>query len=271
MTSRWPGGACCCSTGRGGSSRAAGRSRRACSRIFDVPQSLLVAKARSARMIAPSDRKVDMPVGEIGFVGMVDRDVFDEWLRERAGAGGRRAAHRHLRRDRARRARRPGGLLPRDARRRGETGAHQGRHRSGRRALGGGQAEHPQCRADAVRVRLSRDHPLASQHARGLRRGALRRVLPGPPLARFLRLGFPARRDRQHRRGQRGQGICAAQFGQPAARGSRARGLRDGAQRGCADPAQAAQAVGQRPRRDRGGRCCGRRRPGVGRGPSTTR
>jgi geranylgeranyl reductase len=55
---------------------------------FDVPQSLLVARARSARMIAPSDRKVDMPVGEIGYVGMVDRDVFDEWLRERAAKAG---------------------------------------------------------------------------------------------------------------------------------------------------------------------------------------
>lgn len=55
---------------------------------FEVPHSLLVARARSARMIAPSDRKVDMPVGEIGFVGMVDRDVFDEWLRERAALAG---------------------------------------------------------------------------------------------------------------------------------------------------------------------------------------
>jgi len=55
---------------------------------FDVPQSLLVARARSARMIAPSDRKVDMPVGEIGYVGMVDRDVFDEWLRVRAQNAG---------------------------------------------------------------------------------------------------------------------------------------------------------------------------------------
>ncbi|GAB5348303.1 geranylgeranyl diphosphate reductase [Alteriqipengyuania sp. 357] len=55
---------------------------------FDVPQSLLVARARSARMIAPSDRKVDMPVGEIGYVGMVDRDIFDEWLRERAEQSG---------------------------------------------------------------------------------------------------------------------------------------------------------------------------------------
>ena len=55
---------------------------------FDVPESLLVARARSARMIAPSNRTVDMPVGEIGFVGMVDRDVFDEWLRERAVSAG---------------------------------------------------------------------------------------------------------------------------------------------------------------------------------------
>ncbi len=51
---------------------------------FDIPQSLLVARARSARMIAPSGRAVDMPVGEIGYVGMVDREDFDEWLRERA-------------------------------------------------------------------------------------------------------------------------------------------------------------------------------------------
>ncbi|MFM7350065.1 MAG: geranylgeranyl diphosphate reductase [Erythrobacter sp.] len=55
---------------------------------FDIPQSLLVAKARSARMIAPSGRAVDMPVGEIGYVGMVDRDEFDEWLRERAKNSG---------------------------------------------------------------------------------------------------------------------------------------------------------------------------------------
>lgn len=55
---------------------------------FDVPESLLVARARSARMIAPSNRTVDMPVGEIGFVGMVDRDEFDEWLRVRAESAG---------------------------------------------------------------------------------------------------------------------------------------------------------------------------------------
>jgi geranylgeranyl reductase len=55
---------------------------------FDIPHSLLVAKARSARMIAPSGRAVDMPVGEIGYVGMVDREEFDEWLRVRAVESG---------------------------------------------------------------------------------------------------------------------------------------------------------------------------------------
>lgn len=54
---------------------------------FAIPDELLVAKARSARMISPKDKRVDIPI-EDGFVGMVDRDVFDEWLRERAAASG---------------------------------------------------------------------------------------------------------------------------------------------------------------------------------------
>jgi geranylgeranyl diphosphate/geranylgeranyl-bacteriochlorophyllide a reductase len=54
---------------------------------FDIPQSLLVAHAKSARIIAPSNKKVIMPVGD-GFVGMVDRDSFDEWLRNRAAEAG---------------------------------------------------------------------------------------------------------------------------------------------------------------------------------------
>ena len=54
---------------------------------FQIPDHLLVAKARSARMISPSDRKVDIPI-ENGFVGMVDREHFDEWLRERAAGSG---------------------------------------------------------------------------------------------------------------------------------------------------------------------------------------
>lgn len=56
-------------------------------RDFDIPDHLLVAKATAARMIAPSAKQVEMPVGD-GFVGMVDRDVFDEWLRARAALAG---------------------------------------------------------------------------------------------------------------------------------------------------------------------------------------
>jgi len=41
-------------------------------RDFDIPDALLCAKIRSARMVAPSGRTVDMPI-ENGFVGMVDR------------------------------------------------------------------------------------------------------------------------------------------------------------------------------------------------------
>jgi geranylgeranyl reductase len=47
---------------------------------FEIPDHLLVAKARCARMISPKDNKVDIPI-ENGFVGMVNRDEFDEWLR----------------------------------------------------------------------------------------------------------------------------------------------------------------------------------------------
>jgi geranylgeranyl diphosphate/geranylgeranyl-bacteriochlorophyllide a reductase len=54
---------------------------------FAIPDHLLVARARSARMISPADVKVDIPI-EGGFVGMVDREHFDEWLRERAAEAG---------------------------------------------------------------------------------------------------------------------------------------------------------------------------------------
>ena len=56
-------------------------------RDFEIPESLLVAHARCARMISPSDQRVDIPI-ENGFVGLVDRDEFDEWLRQRAAQHG---------------------------------------------------------------------------------------------------------------------------------------------------------------------------------------
>lgn len=54
---------------------------------FDIPDEQLCARIRSARMISPKNKAVDMPI-ENGFVGMVDRGPFDEWLRERAASHG---------------------------------------------------------------------------------------------------------------------------------------------------------------------------------------
>ena len=58
---------------------------------FAIPDELIVGRSVLARMIGPSDAIVDMPVdmnGTGGFVGMVDRESFDEWLRDRAAAAG---------------------------------------------------------------------------------------------------------------------------------------------------------------------------------------
>ena len=54
---------------------------------FGIPDDLLCARVTSARMVAPSSKGVDMPIAN-GFVGMVNREHFDEWLRERAGGSG---------------------------------------------------------------------------------------------------------------------------------------------------------------------------------------
>jgi len=54
---------------------------------FAIPDHLLVARIRTARMVSPADRRVDIAI-EGGFVGMVDREHFDEWLRERAAGHG---------------------------------------------------------------------------------------------------------------------------------------------------------------------------------------
>lgn len=56
---------------------------------FQIPDHLLVARITSARMVAPSDRHVDIPIDN-GFVGMIDREAFDPWLRQRAVTAGAR-------------------------------------------------------------------------------------------------------------------------------------------------------------------------------------
>lgn len=55
---------------------------------FAIPGEQLKARVHAARIIAPSGKQVEMEIGDIGFVGMVDRDVFDPWLRERARQAG---------------------------------------------------------------------------------------------------------------------------------------------------------------------------------------
>jgi geranylgeranyl reductase len=70
-------------------------------RDFDIPERLICARIRAARMVAPSHKTVDMPI-DGGYVGMVDRQVFDEFLRTRAEASGaiRRTGHfEHITRD----------------------------------------------------------------------------------------------------------------------------------------------------------------------------
>jgi geranylgeranyl diphosphate/geranylgeranyl-bacteriochlorophyllide a reductase len=70
-------------------------------RDFAIPDHLLVARVNAARMVSPSDKQVDMPI-DGGFVGMVDRDVFDEWLRQRAAQAGavrRTGLFRHFEHD----------------------------------------------------------------------------------------------------------------------------------------------------------------------------
>ncbi|MGF1446136.1 MAG: geranylgeranyl diphosphate reductase [Pikeienuella sp.] len=56
-------------------------------RDFRIPDSQLVAKIRKARMISPKGKHVDIPI-ENGYVGMVDRENFDEFLRLRAAEAG---------------------------------------------------------------------------------------------------------------------------------------------------------------------------------------
>ncbi|MEO0465008.1 MAG: geranylgeranyl diphosphate reductase [Pseudomonadota bacterium] len=56
-------------------------------RDFDIPESQIVAHANTARMVSPKGRIVDMPING-GSVAMVDREHFDEWLRQRAAQSG---------------------------------------------------------------------------------------------------------------------------------------------------------------------------------------
>ena len=67
---------------------------------FSIPEEQLVAHIQTARMISPTQRLVDIPI-EGGFVGMVDREHFDEFLRVRAvESGAERVTGTYLRLER---------------------------------------------------------------------------------------------------------------------------------------------------------------------------
>ncbi len=69
---------------------------------FNIPESQIVAKVNVARMISPTQRAVDIHI-EGGYVGMVDREHFDEFLRVRAvKAGAARLTGTYLRIERDR-------------------------------------------------------------------------------------------------------------------------------------------------------------------------
>lgn len=55
---------------------------------FGIPETMLVSRAAAARIIAPSGRTVEMRIGDLGYVGMVDRSTFDPYLRQRAVSAG---------------------------------------------------------------------------------------------------------------------------------------------------------------------------------------
>ena len=56
-------------------------------REFGIPDHLIVARASAARIVSPANQQAHMPI-EGGYVGMVDRAEFDEWLRMRAATAG---------------------------------------------------------------------------------------------------------------------------------------------------------------------------------------
>jgi geranylgeranyl diphosphate/geranylgeranyl-bacteriochlorophyllide a reductase len=54
---------------------------------FNVPEEVMVTRMHTARISSPTRHNIDIPVKD-GYIGMVDRGEFDEWLRERARAAG---------------------------------------------------------------------------------------------------------------------------------------------------------------------------------------
>ena len=133
------------------------------------------ASADGARAVArdglAQGRSVDMPI-EGGFVGMVDRDEFDEWLRERAAqSGATRRAGRFERITRDATAR-PSSIIRPKAASAGSNAARAARHRRRRRDLGGRRGR--KCRAPTEADFVFAYHEIVETPPRGRRRDPTR-------------------------------------------------------------------------------------------------
>ena len=203
---------------------------------------------------------------------MVDREHFDEWLRERAAAPARRARNRHVRALRARRrtASRSSALPRRGRQARAGERARPRRHRRRRRAIRRWRAR--RCRrraATRLRLRLSRDHPQSPRRRpAAIDAHALRCLSTSGTLSPdFYGWIFPHGDTHQHRhRLARTRAFRCAAPSRDLRAAIGPRRLRDHPPRGRADPAQAADALGQWPRRPARRRRGRRRRAGLRRG-----
>ena len=187
-----------------------------CVRDFDIPPEMLVARVFSARIISPSDRKVDMPITN-SYVGMVDREPFDEWLRERAaeaGAERRTGTYESFTRDGYGTAivhyKEKDGT-PGTLRARCVIGADGALSKVGEDTVRGAH-KMPYVFAYHEIIEVARDTLRGRIRAR-----PLRRLLPRHAVARFLCLGVPARQDHERGHRQRQQGLLAqGRGGRPA-------------------------------------------------------
>ena len=64
-------------------------------RDYAIPADMIVARIDAARIVSPTGRLAHMPV-DGSYVGMVDREQFDEYLRGRAAEAGADAGDWHL-------------------------------------------------------------------------------------------------------------------------------------------------------------------------------
>ena len=184
-------------------------------REFAIPEHLIVARGDAARGSCrrPDSRRTCRSSG--GYVGMVDREVFDEWLRERAERGGRGAADGHVRAGRA--ATRTASRWCTSCRK-GGGGRASVRARAVIGADGAKSAVAKQC-VQGRRSGSTTCSPITRSSARRRRRRATTRracdiYYQSAAVAGFLRLDLPARRDDEHRHRVGAEGLrrCARRW-----------------------------------------------------------